>query len=91
MGLSPVSFQLAVSRVVREMLWREALAGHLAYSLTVGSAPIPWVFLYSGDFSLNAQEGLECVETGWEEGEESPKATQEAERVWFSVASVKSW
>lgn len=44
MGLGPVSFQLAVSRVIREMLWRESLAGHLPYSLTFGSPPIPWVF-----------------------------------------------
>jgi len=44
MGLVPVSFQLAVSRVIREMLWRESLAGHLPYSLTFGSPPIPWVF-----------------------------------------------
>lgn len=52
--------------------------------------PYP-VGLYSGNFSLNAQEGLECVETGWEKGEESPEAIQESERVWFSVASVKPW
>lgn len=44
MGLGPVSFQLAVSRIIRETLWRESLAGHLPYSLTFVSPPIPWVF-----------------------------------------------
>lgn len=45
MGLGPVSFQPAVNTVIREMLWGEALAGHLACSLTnPWFTPIQWVF-----------------------------------------------
>lgn len=36
--------------------------------------PYP-VGLYSGNSSLKARGGLECMETGWGWGEESPEAT----------------
>lgn len=54
------------------------------------------VGLYSGNFSLSAQEGLECVETGWESGEESPEAIRRQRGCGFlwpllSPGSLKSY
>lgn len=68
MGLGPVSFQPAVSIVIREMLWGDSSRSP-SLQPNLWFTPYP-VGLYSGNSSLKAQGGLECVETGWGWGEE---------------------
>lgn len=65
MGLGPVSFQLAVSRVNQRDAVERVSSRSPTLQPNLWFTPYP-VGLYSGNFSLNAQEGLECVETGWE-------------------------
>lgn len=60
MGLGPVFFPPKVSTVSREMLWREALAGHLVCSLTFGSLLTQWVFTLGTSASK--------LEEGWDVG-----------------------